>query len=675
MRLSRILPAIAASALFAAPLFGDWSAFVPRPYGSGAVLDLFGSREEDDRKNGDRSSSFDDTFFKEKLTLFSNGFFYHPRFLYYQLSLTGAFKQEEYRSSFLGAAVPTDDSGLEYDGRIVFLPEHPYNLELFALRYEPLFKEHLATRIDRVFTSYGADFRYRLKPYFFRARYSDDTNESDGISSGVQRLGVNGEYYKQFEGNDLFALNAAYNPSRFDRTDGLEGDSTEALLGNLLGFGPFRLDSRLARYELSQQSPLSGRLETDQLSWTEQMSLDLPAHFRTRLHYFYDDSESRFPGSRIGGPDRYATLARSGQFQLLHQLYQSLDSSYTYRRDDRDSFGGGSEATSHALRFNYNKKIDRGSVLLGASLGRGELHNLGRNDVAAESHPATPVPGSFQLAQTNVDRATIAIYLRSPLAPFENVLLTEGVHYTLTQIGDIFEVDVIALPPQFAVPGDYDFRVAYSLEVGDYRLRSDTQAYSASVHLFDNLLTPFASYANVRSEMISGDFPGTSPDSTTWAGGLLVDKAPIHVRVEYRDVEWDLSPYDEWVGEIRYIDALSPTTNINSTLSYRRREFPNGRPGFAAPGLVEEREYASANLRQLLADRRLVLTIGGSYARTHGLYDTTAQGANVTLSWRVGKLNFAAGANLTDSDTEGIGLVTSSRSHRYYYLRLRRELF
>lgn len=84
-------------------------------------------------------------------------------------------------------------------------------------------------------------------------------------------------------------------------------------------------------------------------------------------------------------------------------------------------------------------------------------------DVINESHPAVPVPGSFTLGQPNADAGSITVFVQSPLPPFELIQLSESIHYTVVSVVDTFEIHVFTLPPQFVVPGVYDFLVSYSL--------------------------------------------------------------------------------------------------------------------------------------------------------------------------------------------------------------------
>src|SRR4051812_3313237 len=80
----------------------QWTLFAPRQVARGSEIELFGSREREDYGSDLRRIGWRDTFFKEKLTLFSDGYIYHPRFLQYHVSLSGALKQESYESTLLG---------------------------------------------------------------------------------------------------------------------------------------------------------------------------------------------------------------------------------------------------------------------------------------------------------------------------------------------------------------------------------------------------------------------------------------------------------------------------------------------------------------------------------------------------------------------------------------------
>lgn len=656
----------------------EWTDFLPRTLDNGAYLELEGLFEEDDNRHGDRAYRWSDTFFKEKLTLFSNGYVYHPRFLLFRAEVTGVVSQERYDTSLAPSDEWRPDDGFEYDFSVTLLPEHSYNLELFARRYEPLFTERFDARENSVATNQGADFRYRKKPYFLHARYSDDTLTSGEISSGVQRLGLNGEYFKQFEDGDYLSVTGAFNPSRFERNTGLEGTTSEATLGNLLAFQRYRLSSSLVSNRLEQDDHRSGRFESDQFSWHERFNVELPANFSGEVYWRYQEGNTRLPDAgQIRSRER-SQESRDLSALLSHQLFESLTSSYAFSRNLQESSGGESGSTTHQLAFSYDKEIPRGRLLLGSSFGRSEIESLGRNDIVNEPHPAIAVPGTFALRQENVEPASLLLFVRSPVSPFENVQLAEGVHYLVSALVNTLEIDVLSLPPQFALPGSYDFTATYALAAGDFAIGSRYSSVYGSVQLFDDRLTPYASYATVDSELLSGVYPGAIPDSTTSTAGLLVHLGGLRGRAEYRDVEWETSPYNMWLGELRYAGALSRSTRINATVSHRRWEYPEGRS--SSPGLVGvatelTTDLAALDIQQKLFRRRLLLTVGGSYSETHSLYDSRSESMHATLSWKLGRTDLSAGASVYSSEAEGGGIAISDRTRTLYYLRLRRDLF
>ena len=667
-----------AAGLGPASLFAGWTDFLPRTLDNGAYLEVNGLFEEEENSYNQRDFRWTDTFFKEKLTLFSNGYVYHPRFLLYRAAVTGLVSQERYDTSLVPSDEWRPDDGFEYDFSLHLLPEHPYNLSLFARRYEPLFTERFAVRDNSIATTQGADFRYRRKPYFLHARYSDDSLTSGELRSNIERLALNGEYFKQYEGGDYLSVTAAFNPSRFDRSTGLEGTSLEAMAGNLLAFGRYRLDSNLSATRLEQEDLRSDRFESDQLIWQERFNVELPWNFSGELYYRQQESENRFPSTLPQASTSLSNLSRDLSALLSHQLYESLTSSYTFTRSEQDSAGGGSDSTAHQLAFSYDKTIPRGRLLLGTTLGRTEVASSGRSDVVNEPHPGVAVPGTFLLLQENVDPDSLALFVRSPVSPFELIQLSEGAHYLVSNLVNALEVQILTLPPQFALPGSYDFAASYSLTSGSFAIASRYSNFTASVQLFDEMLTPYASYATVSSELQSGFYPGTLPDSTTTTGGLLFRYGGLQARGEYRSVDWETSPYSMWLGELQYTGALTRSTRLHATATHRRWDYPEGRsssPGALREPAIQTTDLAAVDLQQHLFRRHLLLSVGGSYSETHSLYDTRAHSLNASLSWKVGRTDLSAGATIYSSAAEGFGISSSDRTRKLYYLRLRRDLF
>lgn len=664
---------IAAVGLGPSPARGGWDDLVPRPRDNGAYVDVFGAYERDSDRTGGRTVRWTDLFFREKLTLYSDGYFYHPRFLLYHTAVSGALKQEIYDVSTL-AARRHHGTGFEYDVRFVLLPEHPYHLEVFALRYEPLFREHAATERNSEQVSRGARFEYRKKPLFFHARYDDDTIRSGVATTRVTRTGLSGQYFRRFEGGNQISLSAEHDPSRFHDSMGLSGDSRRTAAAAALEARRGKLNLSATRNDRDQTSPGSGRIGDEQEAFYESLIVYLPLGFRTESSYRYDDTRSflRPPGATA---DRVlSSTGRELRFDLIHRLYESLDTSYRFRKHERTSGGGESKAIGHTLTAAYTKTVPRGRILLGMNAGRQDTETRGRADVVQEPHPATPVPGTFLLGQQDVEASGISVFLRSPLPPFDTVELDAGVHYTVSPLGNTFEVSVFGLPPQFAVPGSFDLLVSYSLRTGDFELRTDTTGASASVQLLDDLLTPFVSTFAIHSEVLSGVFPGNPLDSRTTTAGVLYHRGPWRARTEYQVLHWDVSPYRAWRSEVQYVGAVGPQTTFYGTGSYTSRRYPQGRSDPSRDPYSEEASTASANLQRRYPSQGLLLAAGATLSRLEGLVDTNAFSMSSTAMWKIGKLDVTLGASVYGSDSRGATTPSNRRAHELYYVKLRRRI-
>ena len=679
MRRLSLLLVLALLAVVPEPAGADWTDFLPRTLETHAWVGLQFLYEKDDLQSGPRHLTWDDTLFREKLTLDTAGYVYHPRFLRYRGLVSGALKQETYEKSDLPPLGRRNSSGFEYDARVFLLPEHPYTLEVFATRQEPLLREEYAIQVPSISTSYGADFRYRKKPWTFHLRASDDGIDASGLSTDVKRLLADGRYFKSFGSGKTVAFNATYSPSRFTSSNGYAGETQDAYLGNTLEWGRFRLYSNLSQTRLTQEGgPDTLQTTSRQLSWYEQFSAELPWRLKLELYWRYNENDSDYAGLAVpDGTGGLSSVNKNVQAQLRHQLYDSLQSTYTFRWDESASTGGGTTATGNALAFNYTKSVPgpRGRLTATLNLAQGDTRSAGQSQILDELHQGVPVPGSFLLFQPNADPASVAVFVRSPVPPFELVKLTENLDYTVTGVGNTLQVTILSLPPEFRVPGTYDFRVSYSLVIGNYTARTQTFGQSASLALFDNRLTPYYSFAALRSTTTSGEAPGGGLNSNVFTAGVTYSAGPWRALAEYASVSWAASPWTGWKGEVQYIGPVAPMTTVNVTASYQNRHFGQSDFGGGAPPYTEQVTAAFGSVQQLLFSRQLSISAGGSYSRVQSLSDSRSVGLNANLSWKTGRLEILGGANYTNTQTASGTAYAGRTIHQYYYLWLRRLLF
>jgi hypothetical protein len=179
----------------------------------------------------------------------------------------------------------------------------------------------------------------------------------------------------------------------------------------------------------------------------------------------------------------------------------------------------------------------------------------------------------------------------------------------------------------------------------------------------------------VRSDVLSGVFPGVPLDSTTYTAGLVLQRGPLLARGEYQDVQWNISPYRSWREDLQYVTNINPTTNVFAAASYLNRYYPHGQFQSHPEAFTEETFSASGSIQKELFSRNLSLSGGGSYSRIQGLIDSNSYSVNTSLIWKIGKVDLTIGASAYATDSSGAGSTSTKRDHELVYLRFRRRLF
>ncbi|MBI5739744.1 MAG: hypothetical protein HZA16_03395 [Nitrospirae bacterium] len=656
----------------------DWKRFIPRPVENRGDLELFTSVEKESGKGGANDLELTDTILRERLTLISEGFVYHPRFIMYTLSISSGLRHESISTSSRADDGWKNIGTIMYSGTMILLPEHPYNLELFARRSEPLLKQG---RSRSESTTEGALFRYRKRPVFFSSSYTENTLESTGSTSEVTNFIVSGTYYEQDSVGNLFSTDMMYNHSDFNSSLSLDGDSDVYSLGTLVKTHNASTGLRLSQNTFSQKSP-SASLESEQFSWSERVDVSLPLNFDVGSSYSY--LENTFTS---GAPGAVGTtfLSTTNTFEagLLHRLYRSLNNSYSYKRIMTESSGSDSDGATHSIATNYTKLIPSGKLTAGVSLSRTVMDTSGATDIVNEPHPVElPVPGAFLLNSQGADQATIRVFLRSPLPPSELIPLVEGINFRVAPFGNTFQItDIIiadVLPAGSATDGTFEFLVTYSLISEKLRLRTDSAGYNLGSNLMNNMVNPYYRFVRMKSSVLSGTFPGEPIDSKSHTVGVVVEKEPVTVLTEYQKVSSNVSPYWAWRNEVEYVHSFSETATGNAAASYVITTYPEGTSEVNGQGYSVKTSTLSAAVQKRIPEKSLLLSAGAAYADTRGLVEASIYSLNSNLVWRVGKLIVSLGASASSSQSKSTAASQAGETkkiHQYYYLNVKRQLF
>jgi len=616
-----------------------------------------------------------DTFFNEKLVLAASGYVYHPRFLLYLGKVGGGLSQESFKNNL----DPTSGSGSwknvfihEYEARTLLLPEHPYNLELYALRLNPFIGGRVAFGIHPVSYSKGAQFTYKQIPVTFRLGYVLNTIETGKSKSDTRIWNTSGSYSKE-----NFSLGGGFSHSDSQNLIGpanLEFTNDDYTLQNQLRFFDRKLflTSDLSRNEITQQG-VTTSLKGSRFAWNEQLNAYLPWNFITYAKYnHFRDIEKTLEAGSVG-EDRVASTTDGAGFSITHKLYESLQTGYNFNYVSSKTGTGDVTDTSHSVNATYTKKIPRGRLTASGYVSDSVSDRRGAPTVINEPHPAR-ILDTFPLIRTDIDDASIRMNVRNP---FDNTFvdLIKDTHFRIIRVGDTVTIQILAVPP-VALSIDplfiYDFRVTYQIVSGSVEIETTDIGYSLKLELFDGYFIPYYNYSHRKQRVLNGFLPGGPEDATSQTAGVMVQRPGYTLLGEYQDYQSRFNPSNRYRAEAIYSHDITPTMYINTRAYYTKVHNLEG--VFKPASSTESGAGAEVSIQKSFPGRNLTMSATGSYSQRKYVFDTKTYSLGAALTWRVAKLDISLGANMNRSET-GLDIGKEENTYQRYYLSVKRYLF
>ncbi len=651
------------------PSFGDARRFIPVLSDYDGDVEIGMTSETNENTYGGSGLKTSDTTAMERLRLVTTGYIYHPRFILFRLGGAGGFLQEDFEST-ASAASHTTRSANEYEVRTFILPEHPYNLELYTLQRSPLIKGRFSQATPRS-RERGAIFRYTRRPLF--AEMSVTENTTSGLFSYTA---------KTYRGNIGHYLGPFFNSAGYAHTESTTSQNVrttrnDSFLSNQFNLSFLTLNSRFEADRQKQEDPLAAPVDTETVSWIEQLNTELPGNLNAAASYNLL-KDTRTTEQTVSSPES-ALFNKSDNagFTLTHRLYNSLRTNYNVNYVSAESTGGDTRTTSQSLTSAYTKKIPTGTFLAGVNLSNSRSEIRGAPVVVREVHalPGPIVSGvNFFLNAQPVDETTIDLWVKDPLSG-NLVPMTLGPNYQISKIGNTVQIVVLSLPsPVDPNLPSYEFLVSYSLIPGNVEFETRTEGYNLKFELFDNLLSPYYSHTSTIQEVLSGSLPG-GPDSLTLETvGVIVQKMPYIVTTEYDGARSRLNPYRSWKNMAEYRKNMAEATSMTARISRTYSTYPVAIAWQGTRGYTEKTTRADVTLQKSFPRKNLDLFVGGSYFDNSSFINSTGYSLSATLSWRIGRLTANLGAIINDSySTLPTGKQTLN--YEYYYLTLTRKLF
>jgi len=659
--------------------------FAPRIYDYSAELELNAAYDSNEHKSDGRGTETKQIFSRQKLNFYLTGYSYHPRFIQYSLKLSTGLKEAKFESEAFDTGWTTG-SAWEYDFRAIVLPEHPYNLEVYTRRLEPLSRSAFSSDPSVTYSS-GAFLRYKQLPYTGNLSYVRSTTETARASYTTTSYGADGSYFREYTGNRSLLLAGRYTHKDSSASGISSKSSSDTMsLNNRISIKNVSLGSGLTN-SFRKQSSDRLSMKSNVFTWSENLNAALPWNFSTALSYTYAKSRSDLDAG--AAPKRTLQSTSEGvNLRVNHKLYSSLASYYTTGFRKLSSSTGDTTSTRSGAGVNYSKKIPWGRLNAGASYSLTVTETEGAPGVSNEVHeglffPSGPSigpdtgagPGDFKLDNPDADPASLILFVRNPLLPEEFILLTAQADYELQLLGNELYIDIVNLPatPEFVTPGTFDFLVSYSLVRRDVKTETRSSAYSLSASFFKDLLNPY--YRHYRSEQrhISGSFNGEPLDETIDIVGLLVNRNPFTFSAEYQNVRSNLSPYDAWRTDLTYREQLALNTTVHATVRYSVTNYSSGFSP-ARDSYTDKIFGLMGGVQQRFPRRNIALNVNGAYSHKTGLATSTTYTGSSALSWTAKKFLLTLGGSVSASKSE-FGDVSSDRLTQRYYLNVRRTLF
>lgn len=657
----------------------ETGSFIPTITSYDGEFDVDGIRETHDNTIAGRNAfKTSDTAFIERITLSAAGFVYHPRFIIYLASISGGLKEESIENSSTRGAGWNTAFAVDYSLKMLILPEHPYNLELYTLRRTPLVRGLL--REASVNYTHGAIFKYLYTPWEVDVSWGLSSTISDqstldattyraAVTHYIGYMSTTASFYRTDSTGSVTSTIAPFESKNATNNYALE---------NRLGYKKITLSSKVNLSDFSQENSKSPPRSIDRLVWTENLNVQLPWNFNAGASYMHIRDSQKTGASAISPEDTETSVLDNAGLNITHRLFRSLATNYNLNYLTSRFSNGESRTLGNHFGVSYNKKIPGGTMLLNANYGISTIDLKGAPTVINEIHNAQ-ILQDFTLESDHIDQDSIVILVKDPVTG-SLFTMQLGVHYSLLPNGTKTRVTILSVPPQALSPDplfSYEFHVTYTIHPGDAKFETTTYSYLIKFSLFNNLVSPYYSHLVTKQRILSGFLTGGPEDTTTDLIGLQLQKDPFSLTGEYENIRSSFSPEKRWHVELLYGQNLTPTFTVGAKAYYSRDTLepsPQGLSGPQATGFSENIMGGDVRLNKAFTRYRLNLSSYASYMLRTGFTRGYAYSVNEALTWLVGKLYLSLGATISYNQSETLGGKQTQLS-QYYYLKLKRALF
>lgn len=657
------------------PALAEIRQFIPRYEDFSGKLGVRSLYEQDKNRSNSATTKRSDLDIIESLNLEGFGYIFSPLFVSMKTTLGIGLEQEEIDNN--GTKSSTFGEANSFSQEFKILPAHIYNGELYFSRTVPMTSGQAGASSSVVLYDYGARLAYNMRPWSHNLTWSGNDSSGTTLNSKSDSLSYNLLFFSR---NTSFGGSYTHRKtSQNDRIDSTKNLYSLRFNHNLdkIRFSSWWTQDEFDENDLAQE--VSTLTFATQEEFYGAVDFDLPFHVTTNLSYrSTNDDEINTTGDTkektFNNSERYA-------FRAHHRLFKSLHTAVSTQYNEIHSQGGDSHGAGYHIITDYTKTHRWGMVRAGLWAGQDDFDNTGGTNFLFE-RPLVSITDILTLTFRTVDPTTIKV---SVIDHNDNDRVVELLsnEYQIIPNTDPIQIRIVSWPPAngLAVPvgitphSGYAFQVDYALIPSEYELRTTSWGGSFSLPLFDNLITPFYSYAESRQKELEGDFPGNPGQSKAHSLGISFAKANYKGEVTRSWLRSNTSSDDTLRVSIDYEKEVTKFTSAFLNLGYSESSSQQiGQDGIPSSETEEKFYSAQTTVQTSIPQKNLTLSVSGSYNLYKGLGDSTTLNFFSTLAWHIGQTELNLRASLTDSESE-FGGLTSERQYTSIRLLFLRELF
>lgn len=467
--------------------------FIERPkLGLGGYYKLV----DEERESPNNKTKNTNEKFRERLTVETNGWMYHPNLMTFHLSLEPQWQQETFRQN-QAAINPTqsydrDTSLLAYDVGATLLQHKPLSLNIFADRKTGQIDLTNAQDSDIESETYGTRLNFNNATLPVSVAWIHRKFDQTGFYQSEEDRDEAQVTIRHNAKKSVTQLNMLYNNSETTRTTFDTIDISSKTMNTELTNAYFITDDNRVRLDSQIYNMQADYNDLDQTNWILSENL-FWTHSKNLLTRYRADYNRREFGSSVNEETRLSAA-------LTHHLYDQLTTDIGAAAVINKFEDGSEDLYKSNLGFLYRRPIDWGSVELGAAYDYGMTKRSGTPKIIpTDDRIALSTGTQTFLDKENVDLGSIVVTDITGATVY-----TENIDYQIATVGPVVRISRTLLG---AIADGQQVTVRYSYRTDNaYDDSRFGQKYRFSLALWSFLYLAY-SHSRIDQHIQSGEPP------------------------------------------------------------------------------------------------------------------------------------------------------------------------